>query len=489
MAVQPLDVTAEAAQSELDSLASIAPSLRTRAPFMISQEEVRLYHERGYAKVEGVLTDAELDALRRVCDAYLELSRGAQTHTDVFDLEPGHTAEQPQLRRIKNPAANHAVFNYMLRHPVIVSVVEQFFGVGRGVRTNGDKLNMKSPGVGSPVQWHQDWAFYPHTNDDILAVGLAIDDTTIENGATQFVPGSHKGPILNHHVSDEMGGFFCGGVTDPDFTAAGAVSVPVKAGGISLHAGRMLHGSPHNLSSTPRRIMFMQYTALDSFPLLGVGNVERFFSSTPAALGGKNDSDGGTSSGVETSAGDVILGEPGVVPLIRECPVRMPFPPAPVSRSGSIYQSQTLVSKMRYMEGCTLSRVVLSSGLLSLYNPGSRCLTLSLVCARRMLVRSSCPPGPQIAKPLFAWNHDKEYRLASLSKLLPRLVHYPFHSLTKGSFIDQYAVLILLTILKCDATLLNIDSPVQGYLVAHNSLCVSATADMLTLFWYHLDLN
>ena len=73
--------------------------------------------------------------------------------------------------------------------------------------------------------------------------------------------------------------------------------------------------------------------------------------------------------------------------------------------------------------------------------------------------------------------------------LLPRLVHYPFHSLTKGSFIDQYAVLILLAILKCDATLLNIDSPVQGYLVAHNSLCVSATADMLTLFWYHLDLN
>ena len=363
MAVQPLDVTVEAAQSELDSLASIASSLHTRAPFMISQEEVRLYHERGYAKVEGVLTDAELDALRRVCDAYLELSRGAQTHTDVFDLEPGHTAEQPKLRRIKNPAANHAVFNHMLRHPVIVSVVEQFFGVGRGVRTNGDKLNMKSPGVGSPVQWHQDWAFYPHTNDDILAVGLAIDDTTIENGATQFVPGSHKGPILNHHVSDEMGGFFCGAVTDPDFTAAGAVSVPVKAGGISLHAGRMLHGSPHNLSSTPRRIMFMQYTALDSFPLLGVRNVERFFSSTPAALGGKNDSDGGTSSGVETSAGDVILGEPGVVPNIRECPVRMPFPPAPVSRSGSIYQSQTLVSKMLYMEGCTLSRVVLCSGL------------------------------------------------------------------------------------------------------------------------------
>ena len=190
-----------------------------------------------------------------------------------------------------------------------------------GVRAQGDKLNMKSPGIGSPVQWHQDWAFYPHTNDDILAVGLAIDDTTIENGATQFIPGSHQGPTLDHHLPADLGGFFCGGVTDPSFTAEGAVSVPVRAGGISLHAGRMLHGSPHNLSDKNRRILFMQYTALDAFPLMGIVNHESFFGE------------------------DVILGEAGIEPLVRSCPVRMPFPPVPAERAGSIYASQTLIGK------------------------------------------------------------------------------------------------------------------------------------------------
>ena len=29
-------------------------------------------------------------------------------------------------------------------------------------------------------EWHQDWAFYPHTNDDLLAVGVAIDDMAVE---------------------------------------------------------------------------------------------------------------------------------------------------------------------------------------------------------------------------------------------------------------------------------------------------------------------
>jgi hypothetical protein len=28
---------------------------------------------------------------------------------------------------------------------------------------------MKSAGFGAAVEWHQDWAFYPHTNDDLAA--------------------------------------------------------------------------------------------------------------------------------------------------------------------------------------------------------------------------------------------------------------------------------------------------------------------------------
>ena len=44
------------------------------------------------------------------------------------------------------------------------------------MRLHGSKLNMKAPKYGSPVEWHQDWAFYPHTNDDILAIGVMLDD-------------------------------------------------------------------------------------------------------------------------------------------------------------------------------------------------------------------------------------------------------------------------------------------------------------------------
>ena len=44
---------------------------------------------------------------------------------------------------------------------------------------------------GSPVEWHQDWAFYPHTNDDLLAVGVMLDDMELENGPLLVLPGTH----------------------------------------------------------------------------------------------------------------------------------------------------------------------------------------------------------------------------------------------------------------------------------------------------------
>ena len=49
------------------------------------------------------------------------------------------------------------------------------------------------------MEWHQDWAFYPHTNDDILAVGVMLDDTTVENGAMYVLLGTHKGPTFDRH--------------------------------------------------------------------------------------------------------------------------------------------------------------------------------------------------------------------------------------------------------------------------------------------------
>ena len=59
-----------------------------------------------------------------MCEEFIELSRVTATHTDVFDLEPGHSPDAPKLRRVKNPGLNHPVFQRMVHHAVICDVVE-----------------------------------------------------------------------------------------------------------------------------------------------------------------------------------------------------------------------------------------------------------------------------------------------------------------------------------------------------------------------------
>ncbi|GAA2756446.1 phytanoyl-CoA dioxygenase family protein [Actinopolymorpha rutila] len=276
----------------------------------LSAEDVARYHEEGYIAVDDVLTDEEVAELQRVTDNFVEQSRQVTEHTDVFDLEPGHTPEQPRLRRLKSPDKQHVAYDRVLRNDRILDLVSQL--IGPGIRYKTTKLNLKSPEYGSPVEWHQDWAFYPHTNDDLLAVGVAIDDMMLENGCLMVVPGSHKGPVLDHHRD----GYFAGAVA-PDGLSGRAVPIELRAGGISLHHARLLHGSAPNTSSRPRRLLLFEYAAADAWPLTGGLDWDDF--------------------NAHLLRGDAVL-----QPRLTEVPVRIPLPTH--DREGSIYEVQSIVA-------------------------------------------------------------------------------------------------------------------------------------------------
>ncbi len=281
---------------------------------MLDEKQIAAYRKEGYLGVDGVLSAAEVEELRRVTDEFVERSRQVSQHDDIFDLEPGHSPQQPKLRRIKNPAAHHPVYDRALRHRGILDLVSQL--IGPAIRFNGQKLNLKSAEFGSPVEWHQDWAFYPHTNDDLLAVGIALDDMTLENGCLLVIPGSHRGPILDHHQD----GRFVGAVTQAEFDDAAAVPVQLRAGGISIHHARALHGSLPNTSTRPRRLLLFQYCAGDAWPVMGTSQ--------------------------DSWEQTLLCGELTYEPRVTSVPVRLPLPPA--LRQGSIYETQTLLEKSTF---------------------------------------------------------------------------------------------------------------------------------------------
>src|ERR1700748_174999 len=91
-----------------------------RARPMIPEERVEPYRRDGVVVVPEVL---RADTLQRLRGVIGELVAGAATvteHTDVYDLEPGHTPETPRVRRIKTPHKVHPIFDEIVRsRPVI----------------------------------------------------------------------------------------------------------------------------------------------------------------------------------------------------------------------------------------------------------------------------------------------------------------------------------------------------------------------------------
>ena len=163
---------------------------------VVTPAQVDAYRRDGFVVIENVLDEDDLLALRRTTDELVEASRSVTAHNAVYDLEPTHSATEPRVRRIKMPHLVHPTYDRVMRHPRILAALQAL--MHPTVRFDVSKLNMKSAGYGAAVEWHQDWAFYPHTNDDLAAVGVMMDDMTLENGPLLCIPGSHRGPVHDH---------------------------------------------------------------------------------------------------------------------------------------------------------------------------------------------------------------------------------------------------------------------------------------------------
>src|SRR5256885_14200238 len=167
--------------------------MTTTAQRYLTDEQIASYHRDGYLAIPR-LTDAErVDALRRVTDAFVERSRGVTRSDGVFDLDPRHTPAAPVLRRIKNPADHDPLYAWLAEESPIVDVVAEL--IGPALRFHHSKLNLKGSHIGAPVEVHQDAAFYPHSNDDVLAGGLVLGDAAAEKRAAAGLAGRQRRPL------------------------------------------------------------------------------------------------------------------------------------------------------------------------------------------------------------------------------------------------------------------------------------------------------
>jgi ectoine hydroxylase len=239
--------------------------IMTVPPRILTHKQREQYFSEGYLMLERVISEEWLTRLRGATDELIERSRNITKSDKVFDLEPGHRADNPRLRRVSNPVEQHPAYWEFINQSVVPDIVADL--VGNDVKFHHSKLNFKWASGGEEVKWHYDIGFWPHTNYSPLTIGTYLYDCGLEQGPLGVMPGSHLMEPLPSQYDEN--GKWTGSLSDADVAKLDlprARYLAGPAGSITLHNCRMMHSSKRNESDLGRPLLLYTLSSADAFP-------------------------------------------------------------------------------------------------------------------------------------------------------------------------------------------------------------------------------
>jgi ectoine hydroxylase-related dioxygenase (phytanoyl-CoA dioxygenase family) len=141
---------------------------------------------------------------------------------------------------------------------VILDFVEDL--LGPNFYLWGSNFFIKKPHTSSTVGWHQDAYYWPLDPHESLTVWLAFDDSTVENGAMEVIPGSHTAGILKHTRTGGSGSVLTLECERAQFREDTRRPVTLRAGEVSIHDDKLVHGSPANRSDLRRAGLTIRFS-------------------------------------------------------------------------------------------------------------------------------------------------------------------------------------------------------------------------------------
>jgi ectoine hydroxylase-related dioxygenase (phytanoyl-CoA dioxygenase family) len=220
--------------------------------YKLSQQQIDFFNENGYIGGIKMLDDEQIERLRKELNQLIDPDSAG--HDLFYEFHSNESSDS-------NTILFHALgawritpaYHDVLWNPRFVVAASQLLG-NIPVRFWHDQLFYKPPKKGGVVAWHQDYSYWTRTRPIAhLTCWCGLDNSTIENGCLQYVPGSHRWGLLD---KPELAGDMMGimdYLTPQQQTEFKPVPVETKAGEAVFHHPLTLHGSGENKSDQPRR--------------------------------------------------------------------------------------------------------------------------------------------------------------------------------------------------------------------------------------------
>ncbi|MHB1699373.1 MAG: phytanoyl-CoA dioxygenase family protein [Acidobacteriaceae bacterium] len=224
---------------------------------IITDEQVRSYHEDGYVLVKEMLDANEIGLL------------GKAAREDRILDEHSIGRADGEGGTVRLSLWNHptdTIYGVVARSESIIGSAEKL--LGGEVYHYHSKMIMKDARVGGAWAWHQDYGYWYQNGvlfPDLTSAYIAVDRANKENGCLQVIRSSHRLGRIEHVLTGDQAGADLERVHEI-LKRLELVYVEMEPGDALYFHANLLHRSDQNHSENPRWSMICCYNAASNDP-------------------------------------------------------------------------------------------------------------------------------------------------------------------------------------------------------------------------------
>ena len=203
----------------------------------LTTQELNHYKNKGYISPVDALTSIEAKEIR---DEIEKIEKNWPKALEGINRNYVH---------LISPVLNKVCLNKN-----ILDAVESI--IGKNILICGTTLFIKNPKEKGFVSFHQDAKYIGLEPHNWVTVWVAITDANEKNGCMRMLSGSHKENLRHHEQKFDENNLLTRGQTIKNVSLDKTEPVVLKAGQMSLHHPKIVHGSGLNYSDD-RRIGFV----------------------------------------------------------------------------------------------------------------------------------------------------------------------------------------------------------------------------------------
>ena len=203
----------------------------------LSSNQLKMYSEEGFVSPIDIFSKEEALEIRK----------------EIENIEKKWPNE------LEGPGRNYVhlispIFDKVCHNSKILDAVESI--IGKNILVCGTTLFIKNSNEKGFVSYHQDAKYIGLEPHNWVTAWIAVTDSNENNGCMRMWPGSHKEKIKHHNQKFDENNLLTRGQTIENISIEKTIPLILKAGQMSLHHPKVVHGSELN-KSNDRRIGFV----------------------------------------------------------------------------------------------------------------------------------------------------------------------------------------------------------------------------------------